>query len=151
MRGACTLREDYWGGDWIWGLPILVGTIVFHVSMFILIEIAVARFVTRQDVPASFGGLTFVIAVVSLAAAVLHAVEAAVWSGVFVVLGAIPDLHAAILYSLSAITAYGHAEVFLDERWRLLGAIEAMNGLFLFGITTAFLFSSIALARGGRV
>ncbi len=48
-----------------------------------------------------------------------------------------------MLYSLGAITSYGHAPVFLEGRWRLLGAIEAVNGMILFGLTTAFLFAAI--------
>ena len=48
-----------------------------------------------------------------------------------------------MLYSLDAITSYGHAAIFLADRWRLLGAIEAVNGLILFGLITAFLYAAI--------
>ena len=63
--------------------------------------------------------------------------------GLFLWLGAQADWRDAMLYSLGAITSYGHAEVFLEDRWRLLGAIEAVNGLILFGLTTAFLYAAI--------
>ena len=55
-----------------------------------------------------------------------------------------------MLYSLSAITSYGHVGIYLEARWSLLGAIEAMNGLILFGLTTAFLYAAIALVRPKR-
>ena len=48
-----------------------------------------------------------------------------------------------MLYSVSAMTSYGHANVYLEDRWQLLGAIEAVNGVILFGLTTAFLFAAI--------
>lgn len=48
-----------------------------------------------------------------------------------------------MLYSLSALTSYGHADVFLKEKWQLMGALEALNGMLLFGLTTAFLFAMI--------
>ncbi len=49
-----------------------------------------------------------------------------------------------MLYSLGAITRYGHAPILLEDRWRRLGAIEAVNnGLILFGLTTAFLYAAI--------
>ena len=67
----------------------------------------------------------------------------AAWAGLFLWLGALPDWHDAMLYSLSAITSYGHAQVFLADRWGLLGPIEAVNGLILFGLTTAFLYAAI--------
>jgi hypothetical protein len=48
-----------------------------------------------------------------------------------------------MLYSLSAMTTYGHASLFLKDRWQLMGALEALNGTMLFGLTTAFLFAMI--------
>jgi len=53
------------------------------------------------------------------------------------------DGKAAILYSLSAMTSYGHANLSLESDWQLMGAVEALNGLLLFGLTTAFLFGMI--------
>ena len=72
---------------------------------------------------------------------VLHAVEALAWAGAYVALGARPDFASAMLYSLSAMTSYGHANLFLAKEWQLMGAIEALNGMLLFGLSTAFLFA----------
>jgi hypothetical protein len=58
-------------------------------------------------------------------------------------LDALPNNKSAMLYSLSAITSYGHANLFLKEHWQLMGALEALNGTLLFGLTTAFLFAMI--------
>jgi hypothetical protein len=38
------------------------------------------------------------------------------------------------------MTTYGHANLYLAQRWQLIGALEALNGTILFGLTTAFLF-----------
>jgi len=54
-----------------------------------------------------------------------------------------PDFKTAMLYSLNAITSYGHESLFLEPHWQLMGAIEALNGCLLFGLTTAFLFGII--------
>ena len=48
-----------------------------------------------------------------------------------------------MLYSISAMTSYGHAACILKDRWQLMGALEALNGMLLFGLTTAFLFAMI--------
>jgi hypothetical protein len=58
-------------------------------------------------------------------------------------LGALPAWAPAMLYSLEAITSFGHAQIYLADRWQLLGAIEGVNGLILFGLTTAFLFAAV--------
>jgi hypothetical protein len=88
---------------------------------------------------------TFVIfvGISALASSIYLGADAAVWALLYVWLGALADWQTAMLYSLSAITSYGHAEIYLEKRWQLLGAIEAVNGMILFGLTTAFLFAAI--------
>jgi hypothetical protein len=46
-----------------------------------------------------------------------------------------------MLYSLSAMTSSGHADLFLASHWRMTGALEALNEWILLGLTTAFLFT----------
>ena len=77
----------------------------------------------------------------TLSAAVLHGTEAALWALVYRFLKALPDYRVAILYSLNAITSYGHANLQLEDRWHLMGAMESLNGWLLFGLSTAFLFA----------
>jgi hypothetical protein len=83
---------------------------------------------------------------VTLATA-LHGIEAAVWAAAFWLLGALPDVRSAMLYSLGAMTTYGHASIYLENHWQLMGALEALNGVLLFGLTTAFLFAMIQNVR----
>jgi hypothetical protein len=77
----------------------------------------------------------------TLSAVALHGMEAALWARVYRFLKALPDYRVAMLYSLNAITSYGHANLQLEERWQLMGAMEALNGWLLFGLSTAFLFA----------
>jgi hypothetical protein len=79
----------------------------------------------------------------SLLATILHGTETAIWAGAYRLLDALPDKRSAMLYSLGAMTTYGHANLFLAPRWQLMGALEALNGMLLFGLTTAFLFAMI--------
>jgi hypothetical protein len=53
-------------------------------------------------------------------------------------LEALPDNRSAILYSLSAMTSYGRAILYLAPRWQMIGSLAALNGWILFGLTTAF-------------
>ena len=41
------------------------------------------------------------------------------------------------------MTTYGHEDLYLSPHWRLMGALEALNGMLLFGLTTAFLYGMI--------
>lgn len=130
----------YWGADWTWGLPLLVLMVVAHVCGIALIAMLARHQVTRPRKVARF--VTFV-ALTALATAALIALEAASWAALYVWLGALPDQRAAMLYSLGALTSYDHVAIFLEDRWSLLGSIEAVNGLILFGLTTAFLLAVI--------
>jgi hypothetical protein len=53
------------------------------------------------------------------------------------------DNKSAMLYSLNALTSYGHEELRLAPHWKMMGALEALNGWILFGLTTASLFTVV--------
>jgi hypothetical protein len=132
-----------WSSDWLWGLPLVVLTVVVHVCAFVLITAVLVHAVPPGKNARSLVRFIAAIALTALAAATLHALEAAAWATIYVWVGALPDIHIAMLYSLGAITSYGYSNLVLPDQWRLLGAIEAVNGLILFGLTTAFLFAAI--------
>jgi hypothetical protein len=130
-----------WGADWIWGLPLVVLTIVAHVSAILWTAKMLGPYRRRAANEAAH--FVLFVAFAALASTIYLAIEAAAWAVLYLWLGALPAWAPAMLYSLEAITSFGHADVHLEERWRLLGAIEAVNGLILFGLTTAFLFAAI--------
>ena len=140
----------FWSSDWAWGMPLLMFTVVFHVCVFVLIVKALVFKVHSERSARNLAHFFVAIALTALCAAALHGLEAAAWAFLYIQVGAMSDLSTSMLYSLSAITSYGHSEVFLEQRWKLLGAIEAMNGLILFGLTTAFLFAAIEEVRPVR-
>jgi hypothetical protein len=138
---------DPWIGDWVWALPLIVLTVVFHVCGLAFIgEGAVYRMSGSLEHRGFLPKFALIMGGTSLLVTLLHGAEAAMWAFTFRFLGALPDQKTAMLYSLSAITSYGHANLFLKDRWQLLGALEALNGMLLFGLTTAFLFAMIQRA-----
>ena len=142
-----------WKADWVWGLPLIVLTSVVHVLGLGLINETVVRALSGRTSHRHFTAMfAAAMSLTILLATALHTVEAALWAAAYRFLGALPDTKTAMLYSLSAVTTYGHASALLPEHWRLLGALEALNGILLFGLTTAFLFALIQEVRpsGGR-
>ncbi|HEY1868850.1 MAG TPA: hypothetical protein VGG70_11195, partial [Candidatus Cybelea sp.] len=81
---------------------------------------------------------------VALCLAVLHGLEAIVWALGYVHLGAVSSQSDAMLYSLDSMTSRGGSGLVLEERWRMMGAAEASDGMLLFGISTAFIFAVMA-------
>jgi hypothetical protein len=129
-----------WSLDWAWSVPLIVLCVVAHVCGLWLVHERVARIHTRHR---SMLGFAVIIATAVLVATMLHAVEGALWAAAYRILGALPDDASAMLYSVSAMTSYGHSNLDLETRWQMMGALEALNGMLLFGLTTAFLFAII--------
>jgi hypothetical protein len=133
-----------WFGDWVWSLPLIVLTVVTHVcGLAVIGENVVGRMSGTIEGRRFMPKFALVMGGVSLQVTFLHGIEAAIWAGAFRLLDALPNLKSAMLYSLSALTSYGHANLYLKEKWQLMGALEALNGMLLFGLTTAFLFAMI--------
>jgi hypothetical protein len=134
--------EEAWSNNWAWGLPLIVLTVLVHALALVEIQ---DRVVLQLPLVLHARRSSIVLAVLMIVTVllltVLHAVEASAWAGAYVALGARADFASAMLYSLSAMTTYGHADVFLAKHWQLMGAIEALNGMMLFGLSTAFLFA----------
>jgi MFS superfamily sulfate permease-like transporter len=140
-----TLAADVsWEVDWLWSLPLIVLSVVIHVVGLMLIYREVVRIMNMAVLRRRFFPMFIVVmGLVALLATVLHGLEGTLWAIAYLLLDALPDSKSAMLYSLSAMTSYGHANLFLKEHWQLMGALEALNGTLLFGLTTAFLFAMI--------
>jgi hypothetical protein len=140
-----------WYANWACGLLLIVLTVIIHVIGLLLINEKVERI--RADVVSRYSySVVFVVIIGSTAllATVLHGIEGVIWAAAYLFLGALPDSSSAMLYSLSAITSYGRANLVLEKHWQLMGALEALNGMLVFGLTTAFLFGIIQRAWGLR-
>ncbi|SFK45684.1 hypothetical protein SAMN05444581_10875 [Methylocapsa palsarum] len=133
-----------WNSNWAWSAPLIVLTVILHViGLGIINERAIqieAAVKNRRHFLFFFG---LVMGITTLFVTVLHGIEASIWAVAYRLLGALPDTRDAVLYSLGAMTTYGHAGIFLAPHWRLMGALEALNGMMLFGLTTAFMFAII--------
>ncbi|HEY0799446.1 MAG TPA: hypothetical protein VGD54_01280 [Steroidobacteraceae bacterium] len=133
-----------WNGNWAWSLPLIVVTVIFHVIGLVFINervIEARRFLSKNR--AFLVAFALILGAATIAAILLHAIEAGIWSVVYLALGALPDGKSALLYSLSAMTTYGHERFNLANHWQLMGSLEALNGMILFGLTTAFLYGMI--------
>ena len=133
-----------WSSDWAWGLPLIILTVIIHVlGLGLVAQRAVgfsSRMFERHHPTVVF---VAVVGTTTLFATCLHALEAGIWGAAYRLLGALPNNKSAMLYSLNAITSYGHTNLILEDHWHLMGALEALNGWLLFGLTTAFLFGII--------
>lgn len=133
-----------WSMKWAWSLPLIVLTVVIHVlGLGLMRRQAVKVFERTTQYHHKVAVFAAVLGAMTLLATILHGLEAIIWAMAYHALNALPDVESSIIYSLNAITSYGHTGVHLENHWHLMGALEALNGWLLFGLTAAFLFAVI--------
>ena len=149
LRSADELGVSYGGRQRGWmgtrlglGNPPHRGAVVHVFGLGLINEQIVSALGQRMDRRRSTT-LAATMSVAVLLATLLHGLRSDLVGSRLPWLRALPDLRAAMLYSVSALTTYGHANTLLPERWKMLGALEALNGMLLFGLSTAFLFAVI--------
>jgi len=144
-----------WSADLAWGLLLIVLNVLFH---------AISLGLINKEVASRLGGSLqhwhhillslCVVGGTALSTAILHAIEVSSWAAGYQFLGALPNRRSAMLYSMNAMTSYGHVNLYLAPRWQMMGSLEALNGWILFGLTTAFLFTIVQKAwssHSGRI
>jgi hypothetical protein len=135
-----------WTANWAWGLPLIVFTVILHSYSLGLLNAKVTSRLNSRDRLPRISMPSFLVGGTALLLTLLHGLEGAIWATAFRLLGASVDNKTAMLYSLNALTSYGHEELYLAPHWKMMGALEALNGWILFGLTTAFLFTVVQRA-----
>ena len=111
---ACGIFVDNqpfaWRVDWAWGLPLIVLTVLIHVSGLTLVSQRVVHGNLGRRIERHYPKVAFVVVLgaTTLLATCLHAIEAGISALAYWFLGALPDLRSSALYSLNAMTSYGH-------------------------------------------
>lgn len=67
-----------------------------------------------------------------------------VWAILFYFAGAFASFEESLYFSTTSLTTLGYGDLVLGKDWRLLGSIEAANGMLLFGWSTAFIFEVVS-------
>ena len=66
-----------------------------------------------------------------------------IWALLFIVLGEFDKPEAALYYSAVNFSTLGYGDIVMSERWRLLGPLEAFNGILMFGVSTALMTATV--------
>ena len=68
-------------------------------------------------------------------------VQIVIWGVLFLWLGEFKELYEAVYHSAVNFTSLGYGDVVMSARWKLLGPLEAANGVLMFGMTSAGLMA----------
>jgi hypothetical protein len=71
-------------------------------------------------------------------------IQIILWSGLFLTYGEFKDFATAFYHSVVNFATLGYGDIVMSEKRRLLGALEAANGVLMFGLTTGFLYTILS-------
>ena len=75
-----------------------------------------------------------------------HTLEVIVWSLAYLLVDAAPEGSDVVYFAFVNFATLGYGDITPVARWRMLGPITAMNGVLLFGWSTAVIFEVLRRA-----
>jgi len=136
---------------------LLLGTGLLLASLLsFAVAIAIVVSLMSQVIRTGYSGESFwknvaIMIVITLVMAAMHLMEIALWATAFRASSAISTFEKAFYFSAQNYTTLGYGDIVLSDRWRLLGPLEAINGLLLFGLSTAVMFAALGRLVSGRL
>jgi hypothetical protein len=127
------------------GLLLVVATVFIHTGGTVLLKQRLGKLRSRGWIrmgrvlvflPSSVGFLL-----------ILHILHVLLWQWAYLEVLDIPELDTfeeSIYFSIVTYTTLGYGDIVIAGPWRILGGIQAMNGILMFGWSTALLFDMIS-------
>jgi hypothetical protein len=121
---------------------------VCGIAIHALVMVAVIRAARAADELAT-AYQTFRLMAVMIASVIVlmiaHLAEVLVWSLAYAIFSVAPEGSDIVYFAFVNYTTLGYGDVTPVERWHLLGPMAAMNGVLLFGWSTAVIFEVLRM------
>lgn len=116
------------------------GTVFVSMGIQVVVVVMMIRYLLRvvsntERNNSGFGFDTYIISVVLLLLFAGHLFQIALWAVLFMLLGEFNDFLTAFYHSTVNFASLGYGDIVMSDKWRLLGAIEASNGVLMFGLS----------------
>ena len=131
------------------GGVISICNIVIHALVMVAVVRASQATIARAGSRPNLSLVAVMVATVSVLMTA-HACEVIVWSLAYSLVDAAPPNSDFLYFAFVNYTTLGYGDVLPVERWRLIGPITAMNGVLLFGWSTAVIFEVLRKAMVRR-
>ncbi|WP_414645877.1 ion channel [Bradyrhizobium sp. 26S5] len=109
-------------------------------SLFTVVVIGLMRNIALSAAGRFELELSGVMVATALILMVAHTLEIVVWSLAYLVIGAAPAASNLLYFAFVNYTTLGYGDVVPVKQWLLVGPMAAMNGILMFGWSTAVLF-----------
>lgn len=118
------------------GVATMTLCLLLQVALIARALIYYARHESDLD-RASFFGTVMILNAVMLLMMVGNIAQIAIWGLLFQVLGEFSEYRDAFYHSAVNFATLGYGDIVMSEKRRLLGPIQAVNGVLMVGISTA--------------
>jgi hypothetical protein len=125
-------------------LQIMVGAAasICNVMIHALVMAGIIK-ILRKQVEKARISLWFLVSTMIASVTVLvsaHILEVMVWAASYWLVEAAPAGSNLLYFAFVNYTTLGYGDIIPVERWQLLGPLAAMNGILMFGWSTAVIF-----------
>jgi hypothetical protein len=126
------------------GLPVILLCLILQAILVGLCMRLYLRFRPYTLAPNSVLPDILLLSTVMLILLLGNCLQMAIWAGLFVLLGEFDDFAHALYFSGVTFATLGYGDVVLSQGWRLLSALEAANGILMFGVSTAVMTAAVS-------
>ena len=122
-------------------VPLTLGTLLLVINLgvqVLAVAILVRYFASKigtgllePNIPNDVRTLSVIMAVLFVG----HILQFGTWAALFLALGEFEDFATAFYHSTVNFTSLGYGDIVMSEEHRLLGALEAANGVLMFGLS----------------
>jgi hypothetical protein len=127
------------------GAAVSACNITIHALVTTMV-VRVAQAMAERRIARSSLWLASVMIVVVLVLMAAHTTEVMVWALAYRIVDAAPADTGLVYFAFVNYTTLGYGDVVPVPHWQLLGPITAMNGVLLFGWSTAVIFEVLRKA-----
>ncbi len=120
------------------GLPTMVVCLMAQIAWLIVMFRYYIQNQHKLDDHSTWGNLKRV-SVVMLALVLGNLAQIAIWALLFQVLGEFERFDLAFYHSMVNFGSLGYGDIVMSDQYKLLGALEAINGVLMIGVSTAAL------------
>jgi len=136
--------------SWRWGLSLIVLTMTIHAAAVVMMAFIGARLRVRLETRSLHQLHLIAIQIcatgmMGLLLAVLHGAECVIWAAAYLWLGVLDSPTDALIYSVDSMATLGASGLTPQRPWQVMGGLEAVNGMILFGVSTAYVFAVMQL------
>jgi hypothetical protein len=125
--------------DILVGCSVCVFNIVIHAWLTVA-TIRVARILAERNPVYPWRHLVTIMIATVLMLMAAHMLEVFVWAGIYALVHAAPDGADLVYFAFVNYATLGYGDIIPVAEWRLLGPMASMNGILLFGWSTAVIF-----------